>query len=159
MRLTNLKYLGLAIGVLAVLFVSGCTEQISFECDYMSLGWLSEFAGKYYVMPEEAVQCDSREGSFIMISFGSEMAKDVGAVMSDELLGLAIEGGKDYYDEICTASKSFCAQGLVASEGKINTAQVMEGNKVALIVVNSEDPTDAEAFLEGVWQNRNPSLS
>lgn len=132
---------------------------MSFECEYMSLGWLSEFASKYYVMPKEAIQCDNEKGSFIVLKLDFDMGGDVASRMTEELIDIAVSEQSDYYDEICSSSEAFCAKGLVAGGGKITAAEKLEDDRAAIIVVNSVNPSDAAEFLEGFWQNRNPTVS
>lgn len=157
----QLRYIALAMGIVAILLISGCTqeEKMSFECDYLSMGWVAEFASKYYVMPKEAIQCDNEKGSFVVLKVDLDMAGDIASRMTEELIDKAVSDQLDYYDEICSTSKSFCAKGLVASGGKINTANKLDNERLAIIVVNSDKPSDVVAFLEGFWQNRNPTVS
>lgn len=158
----QLRYMGLVMGIMAVLLISGCTggaPRMSFECEYMSLGWMTEFTASYYVMPEEAIQCDNEQGSFIMLTLDSEYAGDAAGMMSQDIIDAGLSAESEYYEEICSSSEDFCATNLVVYEGKINTVEKIGDTKVAIIVVKSDKADDAVAFLEGVWQNRNPIVS
>lgn len=160
----QLKYIALVLGIIGALIISGCTQdgpgaaKMIFECEQMSMGWLGDFMAKYYIMPEEAIQCDNEKGSFIVITLDSEFAGDVAGKMSDDIIEAGISGQSNYYEEICSSSGDFCAKNLVVFKGKINTVEKTGDTKVVIIVVKSEKPQDAAAFLDGVWQNRNPVL-
>lgn len=125
--------------------------SITFDCAYLSTGWIEDFEAKYSVLPEEAVQCDAVEGSAIVIKLGPSVnTVDIEAKMKEELLAIGRSKQSSYYEEICSTSGSFCITNPVLYNGKVNAVGLLE-EKLILIVVNSEELGNIQTFLDAFW--------
>jgi len=143
------------IVIIAALSIQTLQPSMALDCEYMSLGWLDDFQFKYSIMPKDAVQCDNDRGSVVIVDLGADVsgfAGDLKSIMEDELRDIALSDQLDYFDQICSSSNSLCCNGLIVYDGKINTVGEID-NKLAIITVNSQKPSEVSSFLEGVWSN------